>query len=51
MVVILSGMYLLENFVNYIGTMMSDSGLKEILSTYFGSAEKMLQGNNLYRMF
>ena len=42
-VAILGGMHFLMDFVGSVGTLMADSGLKEILST-FGSVEKMLQG-------
>ena len=43
-VVILGGMHFLMDFVSCIGTLVADSGLKEILSTTFGSIDKMLQG-------
>ena len=43
-VAILGGMHFLMDFVSCIGTLMADSGLKEILMTSFGSVEKMLQG-------
>ena len=32
------------DFVSCIGTLMADSGLKEILRTTFGSMDKMLEG-------
>ena len=41
---ILGGMHFLMDFVGCIGTLMADSGLKEILATTFGSVDKMLQG-------
>ena len=41
---ILGGMHFIMDFVSSIGTLMEDSGLKEILSTTFGSIEKILQG-------
>ena len=43
-VAILGGMHFLMDFVGSIGTLMADSGLKDILSTTFGSVDKMLQG-------
>ena len=43
-VAILGGMHFLMDFVGCVGTLMADSGLKEILMTSFGSVEKMLQG-------
>ena len=43
-VAILGGMDFLMDFVRCIGTLMAESGIKEILSTSFGSVEKMLQG-------
>ena len=43
-VVILGGMHFLMDFVGCVGTLMADSGLNEIMSTTFGSVEKMLQG-------
>ena len=43
-VAILGGMHFLMDFVSCIGTLMAESGIKEILSTAFGSVEKMLQG-------
>lgn len=43
-VAILGGMHFLMDFVGCIGTLMADSGLKDILSTTFGSVDKMLQG-------
>ena len=42
-VVILGGMHVLMDFVGCVGTLMADSGLKEIMSTTFGSVDKMLQ--------
>ena len=42
-VVILGGMHFLMDFVGCVGTLMADSGLKKIMSTTFGSVEKMLQ--------
>ena len=44
MVLILGGMHFLMDFVSCIGTLMASSGLKEILSSTFGSVDKMLQG-------
>ena len=44
-VVILGGMHFLMNFVGCVGTLMADSGLKDIMSTTIGSVDKMLQGN------
>lgn len=41
---ILGGMHFLMDFVSCIGTLLADGGLKEILSTTFGSIDKMLQG-------
>jgi len=41
---ILGGTHFIMNFVSSIGTLMEDSGLKEILSTTLGSIEKILQG-------
>ena len=41
---ILGGMHFLMDFVGCVGTLMADSGLKEIMSTTFGSVDKMLQG-------
>ena len=32
------------DFVGCVGTLMADSGLKDIMSTNFGSVDKMLQG-------
>ena len=43
-VVILVGMHFLMDFVGCVGTLMADSGLKDIMSTTFGSVDKMLQG-------
>ena len=43
-VVILGGMHFLMDFVGCVGTLMAVSGLKEIMSTTFGSVDKMLQG-------
>ena len=43
-VVILGGMHFLMDFVGCVGTMMADSGLRDIMSTTFGSVDKMLQG-------
>ena len=40
----MAAMHFLMDFVSCIGTLMADSGLKEILSTTFGSIDKMLQG-------
>ena len=42
-VVILGGMHFLMDFVGCVGTLMADSGLKDIMSTTFGSFDKMLQ--------
>ena len=44
MVAVLGGMHLLMDFVACIGTLTTDCGLKEVLSTTFGSVEKMLSG-------
>ena len=44
MVALLGGMHLLMDFVACIGTLTADCGLKEILSTTFGSVDKMLSG-------
>ena len=41
-VLILGGMHFLMDFVGCVGTLMADSSLKEIMSTTFGSVEKML---------
>ena len=46
-VVILGGLHV--DFVGSIGSLMADSGLKEILSTAFGSVEKMLQGKKFLK--
>ena len=43
-VVILVGMHFLMYFVGCVGTLVADSGLKEIMSTTFGSVDNMLQG-------
>ena len=43
-VVILGGMHFLMDFVGCVGTLMADSGLKDIMSTTFGCVDKMLQG-------
>ena len=43
-VVILGGMHFLMDFVGCVGMLMADSGLKDIMSTTFGSVDKMLQG-------
>ena len=43
-VVILGGMHFLMDFVGCVGTLMADSDLKDIMSTTFGSVDKMLQG-------
>ena len=42
-VVILGGMHFLMDCVGCVGTLMADSGLKDIMSTTFGSFDKMLQ--------
>ena len=42
-VVILGGMHFLVDCVTCIGTLMADSGLKEIMSTTFGSVDKARQ--------
>ena len=42
-VVILGGMHFLMDVVGCVGTLMADSGLKDIMSTTFGSFDKMLQ--------
>ena len=42
-VVIIGGMHFLVDFVGCVGTLMADSGLKDIMSTTFGSFDKMLQ--------
>eukprot|EP00745_Piridium_sociabile_P037812 TRINITY_DN68984_c0_g1_i6.p1 TRINITY_DN68984_c0_g1~~TRINITY_DN68984_c0_g1_i6.p1 ORF type:complete len:1121 (+),score=248.01 TRINITY_DN68984_c0_g1_i6:81-3443(+) len=44
MVALLGGMHLLMDFVSCIGTLTTDCGLKEVLSTTFGSVDKMLSG-------
>ena len=44
MVAVLGGMHLLMDFVACIGTLSTDCGLKEVLTTTFGSVEKMLSG-------
>ena len=44
MVVLLGGMHLLMDFVSCIGTLTAECGLKEVLSTTFGSVDKMLSG-------
>ena len=43
-VALLGGMHLLMDFVSCIGTLMTDCGLKEVLSSVFGSVDKMLSG-------
>lgn len=40
----LGGMHLLMNFVGSVGTLMSNSGLEDILSSTFGGVQKMLNG-------
>ena len=42
-VVILGGMHFLMDFVCCVGTLMADSGLKDIMATTFCSFDKMLQ--------
>ena len=44
MVALLGGMHLLVDFMACIGTLIADCGLKEVLSTTFGSVDKMLFG-------
>lgn len=46
---VLGGMHFIMDFVSNIGTLIEDGGLKEILSTNFGSIEKMLQGKTFIR--
>jgi len=48
---ILGGMHFIMDFVSSIGTLMKDSGLKEILSTIFGSIEKNLQSKKYPQNF
>ena len=40
----LGGMHTLMNFVGAVGTLMTDSGLEDILQTAFGGVAKMLSG-------
>ena len=42
-VVILGGTHFLMDFVGCVGTLMADSGLEDIMSSTFGSFDKMLQ--------
>lgn len=43
-VAILGGMHFIMDFVGCVGTLMAESGLKEVLAASFGSVDKMLQG-------
>ena len=40
----LGGMHLLMSFVGCVGSLMSDSGIEDILSSTFGAVSKMLSG-------
>ena len=42
----LGGMHFLMSFVDSVGTLMSNSGLEELLSSAFGGVNKMLTGKN-----
>ena len=48
---VLGGMYMLMNFIHAISTIMSGSGLKEILASSFGSVDKMLSGKKYPQNF
>ena len=47
---ILGGMHFLMDFVGCVGTLMADSDLKDIMSTTFGSVDKLLQGKSIHRI-
>ena len=42
----LGGMHFLVSFIGCVGNLMTNSGLQDILSSTFGSMEKMLSGKN-----
>ena len=47
----LGGMHTLMNFVGAVGTLMSDSGLEDVMKAAFGGVAKMLSGKNFPQNF
>ena len=47
----LGGMHLLMSYIGSCGTLMSNSGLKDLLQSGFGGVEKMLTGKNFPQNF
>ena len=44
-------MHTLMNFVGAVGTLMSDSGLEDVMKAAFGGVAKMLSGKNFPQNF
>ena len=42
----LGGMHMLMSFVGCVGTLMADTGLKEVMESAFGGMTKLLSGKN-----